>query len=116
MGNMDETYRRFSSFTKEDLRRMQVLQNKVLRMKCKNYDLKTPTADLLKLCGDLSVQQLGVFHTLLQVYKTINNGKPGYLAERLTLRRPEEDRVFPQRHVNILQVRGGLAMSGSDFP
>ena len=112
---MDDTERKFSAFTKEDIRRLQVLQNRVLRIKCQNYNLNTPTADLVKSCGDLSVHQLGVFHTLLQVFKIINSGQPVYLAEKLLLRRPNEDYVFPQRQANTLTVRGNLTLSRSGF-
>ena len=115
MRNMDDTERKFSAFTKEDIRRLQVLQNRVLRIKCQNYNLNTPTADLVKSCGDLSVHQLGVFHTLLQVFKIINSGQPVYLAEKLLLRRPNEDYVFPQRQANTLTVRGNLTLSRSGF-
>ena len=89
MRNMDDTERKFSAFTKEDIRRLQVLQNRVLRIKCQNYNLNTPTADLVKSCGDLSVHQLGVFHTLLQVFKIINSGQPVYLAEKTFIEQTE---------------------------
>ena len=100
---MDETSRRCSNFTKEDMRRLQVLQNRVLRIKCHNYDMNTPTVDLLKSCGDLSVHQLGVFHTLLLVFNIVHSSQPEYLAKKLKLRRPEDDYVFPQRQVYICQ-------------
>ena len=45
--SMDDTERRFTTITKEDMRKLQVLQNKVLRMKSKNKDLNTPTTELL---------------------------------------------------------------------
>ena len=112
---MDETSRRSSTFTKEDMRRLQVLQNRVLRIKCHNYDMNTPTVDLLKSCGDLSVHQLGVFHTLLLVFNIVHSGQPEYLVKKLKLRRPEDDYVFPQRQVNTIYVRGDLSLSRSEF-
>ena len=115
IGNTDEIDRRYTAFTKEDMRRLQVLQNKVLRIKCQNYELNTPTSELVRMCGDLSVQQLGVFHTLLQVFKIINSGRPHYLVERLSPRRPVGDHVFPQRRVNTIMVRGDLTLSRSGF-
>ena len=115
VSNMDDIDRRYTALTKEDLRKLQVLQNRVLRLKCRNFDMNTPTAELLRACGDLSVHQLGAFHTILQVFKTIHSGQPNYLAERLTLRRPEEGYIFPQRHVNTIQVRGNLSVSRSGF-
>ena len=66
---MDETKRKFSALTKEDARKLQVLQNKVLRLKSGNFDLNVPTSVLLEATGDLSVQQLGAFHTTLTVFK-----------------------------------------------
>ena len=67
------------------------------------------------MCGDLSVQQTGVFHTLRQVFKIINSGKPHYLVERLSPRRPEDGHVFPQCHVNTIMVSGDLTLSRSGF-
>ena len=113
--DMDDTERRYSAFTKEDNRRLQVLQNRVLRLKCQNYNLNTPTVDLVNSCGDLSVHQLGVFHTLLNVFKIIDSGQPEYLAEKLSLRRPNEHYVFPLRQANTLKVRGDLTLSRSGF-
>ena len=113
--SMDETDRRFSAFTKEDMRKMQVLQNRVLRIKSQNFELNTPTTELVRLCGDLSVQQLGVFHTLLQVFKIISTEKPVYLADRLKPRRADLDCVFPHRHANTIRARGDLTLARSGF-
>ena len=117
ISDMDDTDRRFSAFTKEDMRRLQVLQNRVLRLKCHNHnlDINTPTTYLLQLCGDLSVNQLGAYYTILQVFKTIHSGQPKYLAERLKLRKQDEESIFPRRHDNTLQIRGQLSISRSGF-
>ena len=111
---MDDTVRRFTALTKEDMRRLQVLQNRVLRLKCRNSDLNTPTVKLLQACGDLSVHQLGAFYTVMQVFKTLTSGQPKYLSERLLLRKPTQDNI-PQRHVNTIKVRGHLTLSRSGF-
>ena len=115
IASLDETYRRCSTFAKEDMRRLQVLQNKVLRIKCQNYDINTPTVDLLNSCGDMSVHQLGVFHTLLQVFNIVHSGQPEYLAKKLQLRKPKDEYVFPQRQINTIDVRGYLTLSRSGF-
>ena len=82
---MDVTNRRFSAFTREDMRRLQVLQNRVLRLKCQNHDINTPTVELVKSSGDLSINQLGAFYTILQVFKTIHSGQPKYVAKELNI-------------------------------
>ena len=115
ISDMDDTDRRSSAFTKEDMRRMQVLQNRVLRLKCRNYEMNTPTTELIQSCGDLSVNQLGAFYTVLQVFKTIYSGQPRYLAEKFKLRRPDDSSIFPQRHVNTIQVKKNLSLSRSGF-
>ena len=80
---MDVTERRFSALTKEDCRKLQVLQNKVLRLKIRNFDRNVPTTELLLAAEDLSVQQLGAFHTAVNVFKITQSGQPKYLAEKL---------------------------------
>ena len=115
MLDMDDTNRRYSAFTKEDLRRLQVLQNRILRIKCKNHDMNTPTLELLKSCQDLSVQQLSAFHTVLNVFKIIHSRQPKYLAESLKLSRPEEENIFPQRQANKILVKRNLTLSRSGF-
>ena len=67
---MDETERRFLAFTKEDNRRLQVLQNKILRLKT-GLGRDTPTKELLKRSGDLSIHQLIAYHTIMMVFKTM---------------------------------------------
>ena len=82
---------RFSCFTKEDNRKLQVLQNQVTRLLIagagynrdqKKYSMSTE--ELLEKSGDLSVHQLGAFHTLTMTKKILKYQKPSYLAEKLT--------------------------------
>ena len=113
--NLDDTERRFTTITKEDMRKLQFLQNKVLRMKLKTRDLNTPTTELLAHTGDLSVQQLGALHTVLYIFKIVRSGKPKYLADKLQLRQAVHGQVFPHRQVNTIQVHGDLTLSRSGF-
>ena len=113
--SMDDTNRRFVAFTKEDCRKLQVLQNKTLRYKTGNYGLNVPTSDLLEATKDLSVHQLAAYHTLVTVFRVVTTGQPEYLAEKLILRRPDQDRIFPSRQVNTIQTNCSLTISRSGF-
>ena len=44
----------------------------------------TPTKMLMKECGWLTVKQLMVYHSLIQLHKTIQNQTPTYLYSRVT--------------------------------
>ena len=59
-------------------RELQVLQNGVARMVTRR-DWSTPTRDLLHQCGWLSISQLGIYHSLLQVHKVKSSKGPTYL-------------------------------------
>ena len=110
----DETNRRYTNFTKEDCRKLQVLQNKMLKLRLgRRYDF--PTNDLLKITGELSVHQLIAYHTLLQVNKTLISKKPAYIYEKLQLRTPEVNSIFPQRQSHTIQINRRLNISRSSF-
>ena len=81
-GNLDVENRLSPSLTKEDLRRLQVLQNKCLRMMT-NSDYKTPTQTLLQRTNMLSVHQLTAQLRLSQVYSIHQTGLPSYHYKRL---------------------------------
>ena len=100
----DDTIRRSTAITKEDCRKLQVLQNKVLRCKIGHLNRHTPTIELLRRANDLSVHQLGAYHSLVTLARILLNGKPAYLFNRLDLRKPSEDIVFPLRQLNTINV------------
>ena len=98
----DKTNRRYTAFTKEDNRKLQTLQNQVLRLKT-GLSRYTPNPTLLSASGDLSVQQLTAFHTLSAVQKIIHAGKPEYLSEKL------KQNSNPTRQGNTIEaIRGGV--------
>ena len=81
-GSLDEQNRLSSSLTKEDVRKLQVLQNKCLRLitKC---DYRTPTATLIDKTNMLSVHQLTAHLSLAQVFNISQTKLPAYHYERL---------------------------------
>ena len=112
---MDDTVRRSVAFSKEDCRKLQVLQNKILRYKTGNYNLNAPTNDLLDATRDLSVHQLGAYHTVVTVFRVVNTGQPEYLAQKLCLKKPDQDKIFPCRQLHKIEVNCTLSIARSGF-
>ena len=81
-GSMDEETRVSSSLTKDDLRRLQVLQNKCLRL-ISNSKYDTPTNILFQKTNLLSVHQLTAHLMLSQVYNIYQTKLPYYHYNRL---------------------------------
>ena len=119
--DMDDTDRRYVAFTKADCRKLQVLQNKTLRLKTGNYTMNAPTSELLDAANDMSVHQLGAYQTLVTVFRILTSGQPEYLAERLVLKTQEEDSrtsrlqntIQSQRKCNLTISRSGFLFRGS---
>ena len=65
---------------------VQVMQNKAARCVTKQSWF-TPTRTLLKQCNWLSIEQLIVFHTALQVWSIRSNRCPAYIDSRFQLSR-----------------------------
>jgi hypothetical protein len=107
---MDDAARRFHGFTKDDNRRLQVLQNKMMRLKS-GLDYQTSTETLVKTCDELSVQQITAYHTLMTTFKIVKFQKPSYLAKKLVLQKPTENAIFPHRQLNNIHARADLTLS-----
>ena len=93
----DESCRRSPAFTQEDNRKLQVIQNKVLRLKT-GLPYDTPTKDLIKEAGDLSVQQLIAYTSLVTAQKSIINQEPAYLANKLKCSNRNANLILPPNY------------------
>ena len=105
VGTTDEETRRFTAFTKEDNRKLQVLQNMVLRMKTK-MPRGTETTTLLSRSGDLSVQQLTALSSLTTLQKMIHSGKPEYITRKLSMNMNPAT-----RQENMIKLRSNLTIT-----
>ena len=111
---LDEDLRRFSAFTKEDMRKLQVLQNKVLRLKC-GLGYEARTTELVAKTGDLSVHQLCAYTTLTTAHRAITTKKPHYLHNKLNLRNRDQIPLLPARHEYTLDVGSKLTLVRGAF-
>ena len=113
-GDMDVEKRRSISTTKEDMRKLQVLQNKALRLYLrKPYD--TPTSDLLLLSNQLSVHQLVAYHSAVQVFKIRESQKPSYHFERLFARSQSSRYSSSSTEANRIDYEMSLARNSFFF-
>ena len=105
---------RIKSFRKEDCRRLQVLQNRVMRLKT-NLPQDTPCAELIKQAGDLSIHQAAAYHSLVLVHKIPKFETPDYLARKLAQRKPTENVIFPHRQAFTIPLNANLSIARSGF-
>lgn len=57
--DMDDTNRRYSALTKEDMRRLQILQNRVLRIKCQTQHITVKIRISLQGCSAMELAPHG---------------------------------------------------------
>ena len=110
-----DTITRSTSFTKEDNRQLQVLQNQLCRLLLNEqgiyYKQNLPTQELLNKCGDLSIHQLGAQRTLVMMKKILSSQKPGYLRAKLQIRQT----VGPRSEATISPMNASLNLTRSSF-
>ena len=92
---------------------LQKAQNRAARVVTK-LDWYTPAAELLKQCGWLSVHQLVVYHSVVMVYKVIQNESPKYLYSMFSTqynRKTKQAQSATIKHDRKLR----LGLTGSSF-
>ena len=82
------------------LQSLQIVQNKAARFVTKK-DRYTPTADLLRQCGWLSVKQLVYYHSITQIYKTLQTTYPEYIHCKLSRDFPYNTRLARSETVRM---------------
>ena len=96
---------------------LQIVQNKTARAVTKK-GRKTHIRTLLKECGWLSVHQLGVYHSLVLVFKIFTTRSPQYLYQKLSGTQGEtryETRYSQKLSANQLIKLGPDSMAQSDI-
>ena len=87
----------------EDNKKLQVLQNSVMRL-LTGLPYETPTTKLLQITNSLSIQQLIAKSKLMMVFKILQTSKAKYLAEKMKVRTSQGGRRIPQRSIVMLEV------------
>ena len=67
----------------------------------------------MKSCNEMSVNQLGAYHTLLTMHKAINEQTPKYVYDKLTEKVPVDGRRRQQNKVTVPNYR--LTVSRGSF-
>ena len=114
VSNSDVEQRRFPAFTRGDNQKLQVLQNKVMRLKT-NLPLGTPTAQLAKVTGDLTIQQLTALSTLTTAQKVLVTKQPLYLSKKFQLRTRADNQSLQSRQENTIRIQSHLSISRGGF-
>ena len=115
-GVLDEQQRSLTSISKEDMGRLQVLQNSVLRLQT-GLGWYTSAEELVTRANTLSVHQLVAYHTLLQAYKCRASAEPTYMYHRLFPNRNQHNNYGPLRSVTneAIPINFDLALSRGSF-
>ena len=112
-GSYDEQAGNRTSITKKDMHRLQVLQNKVMRIQTADT-FRTPTSTLLQKTKQLSIHQMVAYYTSVQVYNIEKNKAPKYHHDRLFGNLAEQ--VPPDaRHGSQNRVEFKLSLARGSF-
>ena len=114
--NQNNNQRRSMAITKNEMIKLQVLQNKSLRL-ISRMGYSTSTKELLEKCNTLSVHQLVVYHTATQIFKIQNTKQPIYHYNRLFLNNENDVNQNNTRFqdININRVDFDLSLARSSF-
>ena len=111
-GIMNEEQIHSKSITKEDMRKLQVLQNSTLRILLRK-PRETPVTTLLRDANQMSVHQLVAYHTACQTFKIYRNQRPAYHFNRLF---GSENIQRTRAETNLeTRVEFGLSLARSSF-
>ena len=99
----------FGGCDKSEIQDLQVLQNKAAQI-VMHAPPRSKRSDLYDKLEWLTVNQLIVYHTLITIFKIMQNKEPEYLAEKLTVDTPTGRILIPNTQLRLEQnsfiVRG----------
>ena len=112
LSTYDDQSRSSPALRKEDVLKLQVLVNKVLRS-LTGLPRDTPVSTLIARSGQLSVHQRTALFTVVSVYKSLKNKEPHYTCSTLEPR-PIPSRIL-RHQTNCHSVDYSLSISRGSF-
>ena len=103
-----------TSLAKQDMKKLQILQNKALRL-MHGSDRSEPTVSLLKRTNSLSVHQLASYLILVQVFKIKTAKEPSYHFDRLFDRDSIDNNTDARLSRNMRRVDFDLSLARGSF-
>ena len=112
LATYDDQNRNSPALWKEDVIKLQVLMNKVLRS-LTGLQKDTPISTLTNKSGQLSVHQRTALFTVVSIHKSFTNGEPRYTS--LTLEPRQVQSRISRHQTNCYAVDYNLSISRSSF-
>ena len=112
LATYDDQNRNSPALRKEDVIKLQVLMNKVLRS-LTGLQKDTPISTLTNKSGQLSVHQCTALFTVVSIHKSLTNGEPRYTS--LTLEPRQVQSRISRHQTNCYAVDYNLSISRSSF-
>ena len=112
LSTYDDQSRSSPALRKEDVLKLQILMNKVLRS-LTGLPRDTPVTTLIARSGHLSVHQRTALFTVVSVYKSLKNKEPHYTCSTLEPR-PIPSRIL-RHQTNCHSVDYSLSISRGSF-
>ena len=111
LSTYDDQTRHSTALRKEDIAKLQVLVNKVLRS-LTGLPRDTPVSVLTATSGQLSVHQRAALSTVTLVYKALTTKEPHNIYENL---QPEPSQRVTRHQINCRNVDYNLSISRGSF-
>ena len=108
----DDQSRQSPALRKEDLLKLQILMNKVLRS-LTSLPIDTPVSVLLDKSGQLSVHQRTALYTATSIHKSITTKEPHFSSQILELWQTTERN--PRLHQNCNMINYNLSISRGSY-
>ena len=111
LSSYDDQSRHSPSLRKEDIAKLQVLVNKVLRS-LTSLPRDTPVSILTARTGQLSVHQRVALSTVTSIYKALTTGEPQNILKTLE---PQPTQRVPRQETNCRNIDYNLSISRGSF-